>query len=111
MQDPNKPSAPDISFPTLGWPEEEQVIRPASKALHELPLEQRAAGHIALIAQHYPRVASGIQNFWGQRDCVEYIQGLVFNGYKEGEKRQGFKSEVIESLLILVELHQKQFGK
>lgn len=111
MHDPNNPSTTDNSFPTLGWPEEEKVVRPVTQALHEGTLEQQVEGHIALIGQHYQRVAGGIKNFWGHRDCVEYIQGLVFNGYKEGEKRQGFKPEVIESLLTLVELHQRQFGK
>jgi hypothetical protein len=42
---------------------------------------------------------------------VDYIQSLILSGYKEGEKRLGFKPEVLTALMTLVELHKQAFGK
>jgi hypothetical protein len=57
------------------------------------------------------RVALAIEPFWGRRDCVEYIQGLVLNGDNEGQKRMGFKPEIVAALMSLVELHKLAFGE
>lgn len=79
--------------------------------LHELPLQARVDIEMALVAQHHTRVARAIESFWGHRDCVRYLQGLVLSGYKEGEKRMGFKPQVVEALMTLAELHKKAFGQ
>lgn len=65
---------------------------------------------MAIVAEHYARVALAVENFWGHRDCVPYIQSLVIAGYKEGEKRMGFKPEVLTALMNLAELHKEAFG-
>ncbi len=108
MQDPTKPSKPEVGFPTLSWEEEDLDTRPMP--LHERPLQARVDVEMALIAQYHVRIALAVESFWGHRDCVDYIQGLVLSGYKEGEKRMGFKPEVVSALMTLVELHKKQFG-
>jgi hypothetical protein len=79
--------------------------------LHERPLQARVDVEMALVAQHHVRIALAIETFWGHRDCVDYLQGLVLSGYKEAEKRMGFKPEVVSALMTLVELHKQQFGK
>jgi hypothetical protein len=34
----------------------------------------------------------------------------VLSGYKEGEKRMGFKPEIVSALMTLAELHKQAFG-
>ena len=34
------------------------------------------------------------------------MRSLILSGYKEGEKRMGFKSEVVSALINLTQLHQ-----
>jgi hypothetical protein len=38
---------------------------------------------------------------------VEYIQSLILNGDKDGEKRVGFKPEVVSALINLASMHKK----
>lgn len=109
MSHSDKPIAPEIGFPTLSWEEEDETTRPLP--LHERPLQARVDVEVALVGQHHPRIALAISSFWGHRDCVNFIQDLVLSGYKDGEKRLGFKPEVIEALMTLVELHKQAFGK
>ncbi len=93
----------------LQWEEEDLDTRPLP--LHERPLQARVDAAMALIAQHHGRIALAIQNFWGHRDCMGYLQDLVLSGYKEGEKRMGFKPDVLSSLMTLMELHKQQFAE
>ena len=78
--------------------------------LHERPMQAQVDASMALIAQHHARVAHGIESFWGNHACVEYLQSLILSGYKEGEHRMGFKPEVLTALMTLVELHRRMFG-
>jgi len=100
---------PEVGFPSLQWEDEELDTRPM--AMHERPLQARVDWQLAIVAERHVRVALAIENFWGHRDCVEYIQGLVLNGYNEGQKRMGFKPEVVTALMSLVELHKLAFGE
>ena len=109
VPDPKKPPKPEVGFPSLSWEEEELATRPMP--LHERPLQARVDVEMALIAQYHVRIALAVESFWGHRDCLDYLQGLVLSGYKEGEKRMGFKPEVLTALMTLVELHKQQFGK
>lgn len=108
MPDPENASKANVGFPSLSWEDEELTTRPMP--LHERPLQVRIDAERALIAEHHIRVAQAIENFWGHRDCVDYIQSLILSGYKEGEIRQGFKPEVLTSLMNLVEFHKQSFG-
>jgi hypothetical protein len=74
--------------------------------LHERPKQAQIDREMAIIAEHHMRIALAIEKFWGHRDCVEYLQGLVLSGYSEGQKRMGFKPEVISALISLVALHK-----
>jgi hypothetical protein len=104
-----KPPISEIGFPSLSWEDEELDTRPLP--LHERPMQARVDFEMAMIAERHIRVALAIENFWGHRDCVDYIQSLILSGYKEGEKRLGFKPEVLTALMTLVELHKQTFGK
>lgn len=108
MPDPKNPFEAQTGFPSLSWEDEELDTRPMP--LHERPIQARVDVELALIAERHIRIALAIENFWGHRDCVDYIQSLILSGYKEGEKRLGFKPEVLTALMTLVELHKKAFG-
>jgi hypothetical protein len=108
VQNRNPRSKPEVGFPTLSWEEEDLKTRPMP--LHERPLQAQVDVEMALIAQYHVRIALGIESFWGHSDCVEYLQSLILSGYKEGEKRMGFKPEVLTALMTLVELHRRMFG-
>ena len=104
-----KSPKPEVGFPTLQWEEEELDTRPM--ALHERPLQARIDYQMAIVAERHVRVALAIEKFWGHRDCVEYMQGLVLNGDNDGQKRVGFKPEVVTALMSLVELHKLAFSE
>ena len=104
MPDPKDSRYIETGFPSLQWEDEELPTRPMP--LHERPLQARIDVELGTIAQHHVRIALAIEKFWGHRDCVEYMQSLILSGYKEGEKRMGFKSEVVSALINLTQLHQ-----
>ncbi len=104
---PRAGAAPDSDFPELQWEEEEAATRPLP--LHEVPPVARRDRLVALIGQHHLRIASAIETMWGHAECPEYIQQLVISGYKDGEKRLGFRSEVVQALLALGDLHEQEF--
>jgi hypothetical protein len=93
----------------LSWEDEDLTTRPLP--LHERPMQARVDVEVALVAQHHPRIARGIESFWGHRDCVPFLRDLVLSGYKDGEKRMGFKPVVIEALMTLMELHKQVFNE
>lgn len=105
MQDPKDDSRyQETGFPSLSWEEEDLPTRPTP--LHERPLQARIDSEMEIIAQHHVRIALAIEKFWGHRDCVEYIQKLVLNGDNDGQKRVGFKPEVVSALMNLAALHR-----
>jgi len=108
VSDRKKSIPPEVGFPPLSWEEEEQKTRPMP--LHERPLQARIDVAMALVARYHVRIALAIEGFWGHRDCAAYLQTLVLDGYKEGEKRMGFRPEVLGALMTLLELHKQQFG-
>lgn len=104
----NKPYQPDVGFPSLSWEEDFLDTRPLP--LHERPMQARVDMEMAMVAQYHVRIALAIETFWGHRDCTDYLQTLVLSGYKEGEKRMGFKPDVLSALMTLAELHKQAFG-
>ncbi|APW44339.1 hypothetical protein RS694_18640 [Rhodoferax saidenbachensis] len=104
MPDPKDSKFQETGFPSLSWEEEDLPTRPMP--LHERPLQARIDNEMAIIAEHHIRIALSIEKFWGHKDCTEYLQSLILSGYKEGEKRVGFKSEVLSALINLAALHR-----
>jgi hypothetical protein len=104
LPDQKNPRHKDSGFPSLRWEEDDLPTRPMP--LHERPLQARIDFEMAAVAEHHVRIALAIEKFWGHKDCVEYIQNLILSGYKEGEKRMGFKPEVVSALINLAQLHQ-----
>ena len=104
MPKPKDSSFKETGFPSLQWEEDDLPTRPMP--LHERPLQARIDVEMAVIAEHHIRIALSIEKFWGHKDCLEYIRSLIMSGYKEGEKRMGFKPEVLSALLSLAQLHK-----
>ena len=104
MPDPKDSRFKETGFPSLQWEEDDLPTRPMP--LHERPLQARIDVEMAVIAEHHIRIALSIEKFWGHKDCLEYIRSLIMSGYKEGEKRMGFKPEVLSALLSLAQLHK-----
>ena len=94
----------DIGFPSIEWEDEQLATRPMP--LHERPLQARIDREMAVVAAQHIRIAIAIENMWGHKECLEYIQSLVLSGYKEGQKRMGFKPEVLAALMNLATLHE-----
>lgn len=94
-----------VGFPDLLHEDEEQPTRPMP--LHERPRQFRIDHEMEIIRAHHERIAKSIEMFWGHRDCVEYLQKLVFSGGDgAGKARVGFKPEVLEALMNLASLHE-----
>jgi hypothetical protein len=105
VHDPKDSRYQETGFPSLQWEDDDLPTRPMP--LHERPLQARIDAEMAIIAEHHMRIAMAIEKFWGHRDCVEYMQSLILNGYNEGQKRLGFKKEVISALINLVAFHKQ----
>jgi hypothetical protein len=105
VHDPNDSRFVETGFPSLQWEEDDLPTRPLP--LHERPLQARIDHEMAIIAEHHVRIALAIEKFWGHRDCVEYIQKLILSGgHQDGQRRVGFKSDVVSALINLASLHQ-----
>jgi hypothetical protein len=105
VHDPNDSRFVETGFPSLQWEEDDLPTRPMP--LHERPLQARIDHEMAIIAEHHVRIALAIEKFWGHRDCVEYIQKLIMSGgHQDGQRRVGFKPDVVSALINLASLHQ-----
>lgn len=93
-----------VGFPDLLNEDEDQPTRPMP--LHERPRQFRIDHEMSIIRAHHERIAKSIELFWGHRDCVEYLQKLIFSGGdSSGKARVGFKPEVLTALMNLAALH------
>ena len=107
VHDPNDSRFVETGFPSLQWEEDDLPTR--TMPLHERPLQARIDHEMAIIAEHHVRIALAIEKFWGHRDCVEYIQKLVMSGgHQDGQRRVGFKPDVVSALINLSALHQNE---
>ena len=75
--------------------------------LEALPRQAQIERDMAIIRAHHERIAKAIDMFWGHKDCVEYLEQLIFSGGDGvGRARIGFKHEVIAAFLNLISLHE-----
>jgi hypothetical protein len=81
---------------------------PAQKLLSAEQLKQMA---LEVIEQHHQRVANSIRNMWGLAECSPYINRLIMAGGDGlGHNRVGFNQEAVDAMLVLVDLHDAEFG-
>jgi len=80
-------------------------------ALEEKSLAQRKEDALARVDLHHHRVANTIRSMWGYKECTTYLNRLIMDGGDGmGHARIGFNQEAVEAMLILVDLHEKEFG-
>ncbi|HET9702170.1 MAG TPA: GspE/PulE family protein [Burkholderiales bacterium] len=58
------------------------------------------------LAEKYPRLLGRIEMFWGSRETLKELNGLLFSDRFD---RQGFSEEIVAELTLLVQLHEEQF--
>ena len=110
VNDPKDSRYKETGFPTLSWEEEDLATRPMP--LHERPVQARVDSEMAVIARYHIRIALAIEEFWGHRDCIEFLQKLILNGGDGASRtRSGFKYEVVEALLNMIALQEAQFKR
>ena len=96
-----------IGFPDSGRAAQDAPTRPSP--LQKLPRQGRIDHELAIISAHHERISIAIQLFWGHKECVDYLQQLIFSdGYGLGRARIGFKREVLSALINLAALHEVQ---
>ena len=63
--------------------------------------------HFAVIHDKFPRIAETIRVLWGEPELQKYLTNLIFDDqhYKNGQSRQGFPTDVMESLLVIHNKH------
>lgn len=99
------PDSNFIDFPSLDQSPEDDETRPMP--LEELPRQVQIDHDMAIIRARHERIAKAIDMFWGHKDCVEYLEQLIFSGGEGiGRTRIGFKHEVIAAFLNLISLHE-----
>ncbi len=102
------PEKQDVGFPNISFEEAPVTTRPLG--LHEIPAQARIDREMAVIRHHHERIAKAIDVFWGHRDCEEYLQKLIFSGGDgSGKTRIGFKSEVLQALISLSDIHSVNY--
>jgi hypothetical protein len=100
---------PDISHALAGGALLSEPVRPA---VPQGPSpEQRKQVALELIDTHHKRIADTIRNMWGYKECSAYINKLIMSGGDGmGNARIGFNQQAVEAMLVLVEIHDAQFG-
>lgn len=79
-------------------------------ALEEKTLAQRKEDALAVVDLHHHRIANTIRNMWGYKECAMYLNKLIMDGGDGmGHARIGFNQEAVQAMLVLVDLHEKEF--
>ena len=80
------------------------------QALEEKSLAQRKEDALARVDLHHHRIANTIRSMWGYKECTMYLNKLIMDGGDGmGQARIGFNQEAVEAMLILADLHEKEF--
>lgn len=61
--------------------------------------------HFNAVNQAFPHIGIKLQEFWGSRDFVTYMLGLI-HGTRDGTRR-GFPGDVLFALYALSDEHQQ----
>lgn len=96
-----------LGFPPLVYEEETGVADTWPMPLHDLPVNHQIELALSVIRKRHPHIAKAINTFWGFQEGADYLEKLIFDGSDpKSHIREGFKSEVLASLLTLQSLHQ-----
>lgn len=87
----------------------EEPTKTAGKKL--LSAEQLREVALEVVDLHHHRIATTIRTMWGHAECSPYINRLIMAGGDGlGQSRVGFNQEAVDAMLVLVDLHDAEFG-
>jgi hypothetical protein len=86
----------------------EQLLEPITEAPQLLEPMDAA---LQIVELHHSRVAQTIRVLWGDRQCSEYINKVLLDGYDDhGQVRMGFHHEAVDAMLKLNTMHEQKFA-
>lgn len=89
--------------------EDGMPIRP--EQLQRLSGDQRKDAALQIVELHHNRIANTIRSLWGHKECSDYISKLIMSGGDGmGQARIGFNQDAALAMMVLSDLHDKQFG-
>jgi len=103
---------PEAGFTSRSGPDvDEDEISTAIMGMEEKTPEQRMSDALAVVEHFHSRIANTIRTMWGYPECSAYINKLIMSGGDGmGHARVGFNQEAVDAMLVLVDLHDAQFG-
>ena len=92
----------ELIFPPLVFQEEPlQASKPPASA------EEEKECALQIVRTHHPHIATQLDSIWTSPECADYLQKLIFDGSDPANLiRVGFKSEVVDAILVLAGLHK-----
>jgi DNA-binding transcriptional regulator PaaX len=76
-----------------------------------LSWEQRLRTSMQTIAHDSPRANNIIESLWGLNECSQFLQKMILDCSEVVEKeRVGFNVGTVTAFMLLLELHEVQFG-
>lgn len=91
--------------------EQHQVIPESSEPQNIPSWEQRFLTSMQILGRESPRIHNIVESLWGRPECDQYLQKMILdcNDVVEDE-RVGFKVGTVAAFMLLLELHEVQFG-
>ena len=88
-----------------------QVIPESSEPQNIPSWEQRFLTSMQILGRESPRIHNIVESLWGRPECDQYLQKMILdcNDVVEDE-RVGFKVGTVAAFMLLLELHEVQFG-
>ena len=88
-----------------------QTTQESGKSLDIQSWEQRFLTSMQIIDLASPRIHNIIESLWGRTECSQYLQKMILDCCDVAvETRVGFKVETVAAFMLLLELHEVQFG-
>jgi len=88
-----------------------QVIPETSETQNIPSWEQRFLTSMQILGRESPRIHNIVESLWGRTECSQYLQKMILDCCDVAvETRVGFKVETVAAFMLLLELHEVQFG-
>ena len=88
-----------------------QVIPDTSETQNIPSWEQRFLTSMQILGRESPRIHHIVESLWGRTECSQYLQKMILDCCDVAvETRVGFKVETVTAFMLLLELHEVQFG-
>lgn len=88
-----------------------RTTQESGKSLDIQSREQRFLASMQIINLASPRIHNIIESLWGRAECSQYLQKMILDCCDVAvEARVGFKVETVTAFMLLLELHEVQFG-